>query len=79
MKKPILNAAFITSAISAVCVVSTAFAAPPKESGGMYVDEHGMTLYTFDKDKAGGERACTFKKDTKAGDNFKDVWHVVKP
>jgi predicted lipoprotein with Yx(FWY)xxD motif len=123
MKKRILrNVAF---AIAAVAVVSTAYAAAPKESNGMYVDASGMTLYTFDKDSAGGPSACTggcadawpaamasasdqpsgkwttvdasggkqwaydgkrvytFKKDTKAGDkngdNFRDMWHVVKP
>ncbi len=122
MKKQILIA---VSAAAAACVVSTAFAAAPKVSNGMCVDENGMTLYTFDKDKAGAPSACTggcaeawpaamactsdapsgkwtmvdasggkqwaydgkrvycFKKDNKAGDmnrdNFKDVWHVVKP
>jgi predicted lipoprotein with Yx(FWY)xxD motif len=122
MKKPILIA---VAAAAAACTMSTAFAAAPKESNGMYVDDNGMTLYTFDKDKAGSPSACTggcaeawpaamagasdqpggkwttvaadggkqwaydgkrvyrFKKDTKAGDmngdNFKDVWHVVKP
>jgi predicted lipoprotein with Yx(FWY)xxD motif len=122
MKKHILIA---VAAATAACAMSSAYAAAPKESNGMYVDEHGMTLYTFDKDKAGAPSACsggcaqawpaamagasdqpsgkwtlvsadggkqwaydgkrvyTFKKDAKAGDmngdNFKDVWHVVKP
>ncbi|KIG03749.1 COG4315 family predicted lipoprotein [Caballeronia concitans] len=114
------------SALTAfACVASTAYAAAPKESNGMFVDENGMTLYTFDKDKAGSPSACTggcatawpaamasgsdqpsgkwtmesadggkqwaydgkrvyrFGKDTKPGDkngdNFRDVWHVVKP
>ncbi len=51
MKKQILTN--VAAAIAAVCAVSTAFAAAPKESDGMFVDEHGMTLYTFDKDTAG--------------------------
>jgi predicted lipoprotein with Yx(FWY)xxD motif len=121
MKKRILAVV----SVAAVCAVSSAWAAAPQEKGGMYVDENGMTLYTFDKDTAGGPSACTggcaeawpaamaassdqpsgkwtmvdasggkqwaydgkrvyrFKKDTKAGDkngdNFRDVWHVVKP
>ena len=102
-------------------------AAPPKTENGMLVDSKGMTLYTFDKDKAGsGTSACNggcaqawpplmaedgaqpegdfsvvtrddgskqwahqgkplylFQKDTQPGDvngdNFKEVWHVVKP
>jgi predicted lipoprotein with Yx(FWY)xxD motif len=55
MKKRIL----MTVALSAACVATVSFAAPPKESNGMYVDSNGMTLYTFDKDKAGGPSACT--------------------
>ncbi|WP_277185165.1 hypothetical protein [Caballeronia sp. BR00000012568055] len=122
MKKRILMSVF---AATAACAVSTAYADAPKASNGMYVDSKGMTLYTFDKDSAGGPSACTggcaeawpaamasgsdqpsgkwttvdasggkqwaydgkrvytFKKDTKAGDmngdNFKNMWHVVKP
>jgi predicted lipoprotein with Yx(FWY)xxD motif len=124
MKRRILTAAF-AAAVCASGAVSTAFAAAPTASNGMAVDSNGMTLYTFDKDKAGSPSACTggcaqawpaamadasdqpsgkwttvaadggkqwaydgkrvytFKKDTKAGDmngdNFKDMWHVVKP
>ncbi|GGD64729.1 lipoprotein [Caballeronia grimmiae] len=114
------------TAVAAVgCFASQAFAAAPKESNGVFVDENGMTLYTFDKDTKGGPSACTggcaqawpaamaagsdqpggkwtlesadggkqwaydgkrvyrFAKDTKPGDkngdNFRDVWHAVKP
>ncbi|SAK93219.1 COG4315 family predicted lipoprotein [Caballeronia ptereochthonis] len=124
MKKRILMS------VAALATVATAFAssasaAAPKEANGMYVDENGMTLYTFDKDTKGSPSACTggcaqawpaamasdsdkpagkwgmeaadggkqwtydgkrvyrFSKDTKPGDkngdNFRDVWHVVKP
>lgn len=102
-------------------------AAPVKTVNGMLVDTNGMTLYTFDNDKAGsGKSACNggcatawppvmaaadakpdgdmtvitrddgskqwaykgkpvylYKSDMKpgdlTGDNFKSVWHVVKP
>ncbi|MDR5775856.1 MULTISPECIES: hypothetical protein [unclassified Caballeronia] len=123
MKKRILT--IVTAAVAAACLASPAFAAAPKESNGVFVDDNGMTLYTFDKDTKGGASACSggcaqawpaamagasdqpsgkwttetadggkqwaydgkrvyrFAKDTKPGDkngdNFKDVWHVVKP
>jgi predicted lipoprotein with Yx(FWY)xxD motif len=125
MNKHILLAVTVTVASAAACVASSAFAAAPKEANGMYVDENGMTLYTFDKDTKGSPSACTggcaeawpaamasdsdqpsgkwttesadggkqwaydgkrvyrFAKDTKPGDkngdNFRNVWHVVKP
>ena len=100
--------------------------APAKEEGGALVNSAGMTLYTFDKDVAGGGKSvcngpCAknwpplmakaddiasgdgsiitrddgakqwaykgkpvylWSKDTKpgdmTGDNFNNVWHVVK-
>ncbi|RKP44194.1 COG4315 family predicted lipoprotein [Trinickia fusca] len=48
-----------------VCVVAcaiplAAFAEAPKISNGMVVDDEGMTLYTFDKDKTmPGMSECT--------------------
>ena len=36
---------------------SMAMAQPAKEQGGMWVDERGMTLYTFDKDE-GSKSMC---------------------
>lgn len=121
MKKQILMAA----TAGFLCASVSVFAATPKVSNGMMVDENGMTLYTFDKDTAGSASACTggcatawpadmasssdkpsgdwtlvpadggkqwaykgkrvyrFTKDTKPGeangDNFRDVWHVIKP
>ncbi|WP_244817208.1 hypothetical protein [Caballeronia sp. Lep1P3] len=123
MKKHILMG--LTAAGALACLASSANAAAPKESNGMFVDENGMTLYTFDKDTKGSPSACTggcaqawpaamatdsdqpggkwttesadngkqwaydgkrvyrFSKDTKPGDkngdNFRNVWHVVKP
>ena len=100
--------------------------APAKIAGGAMVAANGMTLYTFDNDKAGsGKSVCNgpcaglwpplmatatdqsagdytvvtrddgarqiaykgkplyfYKADQKAGDrtgdNFKDVWHIIK-
>ena len=126
MKKRIqMFAAAATVVTAFASLASSAYAAVPKEANGMFVDENGMTLYTFDKDTKGGPSACTggcaqawpaamagasdqpsgkwtmeaadggkqwaydgkrvyrFAKDTKPGDkngdNFRDVWHVVKP
>ncbi|MGV0959739.1 MAG: hypothetical protein ACOYB1_07865 [Limnohabitans sp.] len=108
----------------AVSVSAVAADAPAKMSGGALVAANGMTLYTFDADKAGsGKSACNgpcaglwppllaadqpsgeysvvtrddgarqvaykgkpvyfYKADQKAGDrtgdNFKDVWHIIK-
>jgi predicted lipoprotein with Yx(FWY)xxD motif len=121
-----LLATLILSAASLVGGAAHA-AAPVKTAGGRLVDTNGMTLYTFDNDKAGsGKSACNgpcavawppvvaaadaqpegdmtivtrddgtrqwaykgmpvylYKSDMKAGDmtgdNFKSVWHVVKP
>ncbi len=40
----------------ALCGLSIqAFAAAPKASNGMLVDDKGMTLYTFDKDTTPGQ------------------------
>ncbi|MEO5606872.1 MAG: hypothetical protein ABIR13_04745 [Polaromonas sp.] len=116
-----------TLALSAASMtVAVAADAPVKMSGGALVAANGMTLYTFDNDKAGsGKSVCNgpcaglwlpllatagdqpkgdysvltrddgatqlaykgkplyfYKADQKAGDrtgdNFKDVWHIVK-
>lgn len=118
-----------TLAIGAASMVVNASAsaadAPAKIAGGALVAPNGMTLYTFDADKAGsGKSACNgacaglwspllavadqasgeysvitrddesrqlaykgkplyfYKADQKAGDrtgdNFKDVWHIIK-
>ena len=117
----VLGAASIATSVSAV-----AADAPATMTGGVLVAANGMTLYTFDNDKAGsGKSVCNgpcaglwpplmaaatdqpagdysvvtrddgmrqlaykgkplyfYKADQKAGDrtgdNFKDVWHVVK-
>ena len=115
-----ISAASITISLSAV-----AADAPAKLTGGALVAANGMTLYTFDADKAGsGKSVCNgpcaalwpplmaaadqpvgdysvvmrddggrqlaykgkplyfYKADSKAGDrtgdNFKDVWHIIK-
>ena len=60
MKKRIqMFAAAATVATAFVSLASGAYAAAPKESNGMFVDQNGMTLYTFDKDKAGSPSACS--------------------
>ena len=117
----VLGAASFATSVSAI-----AADAPAKMAGGVLVAANGMTLYTFDNDKAGvGKSVCNgpctalwppllataadqlsgdysvvtrddgtrqlaykgkplyfYKADQKAGDrsgdNFKDVWHIVK-
>ncbi len=126
MKIPLFMATLaISVAAVAVNVSAVAADAPTKMSGGALVAANGMTLYTFDADKAGsGKSACNgpcaalwpplaaaadqppgdysvvarddgarqlaykgkplyfYKADEKAGDrtgdNFKDVWHIIK-
>ena len=116
----------ISAASMVVTVAAMAADAPAKLAGGALVAANGMTLYTFDNDKAGsGKSVCNgpcaalwpplmatatdqpaddysvvtrddgarqlaykgkplyfYKADQKAGertgDNFKDVWHIVK-
>ena len=116
----------ISAASMAVSMSAVAADAPAKMDGGVLVAANGMTLYTFDSDKAGsGKSLCNgpcaglwppfmaaatdqpagdysvvtrddgtrqlaykgkplyfYKADQKAGDrtgdNFKDVWHIVK-
>ena len=116
----VLGAASISTSVSAIA------ADTPVMTGGVLVAANGMTLYTFDTDKAGsGKSVCNgpcaglwpplmagatdqptgdysvvtrddgarqvaykgkplyfYKADQKAGDrtgdNFKDVWHIVK-
>ena len=126
MKISLFMATLAIGAASMVVSVSAAAAdAPAKIEGGALVAPNGMTLYTFDADKAGsGKSACNgpcaglwpplltaadqasgefsvitrddesrqlaykgkplyfYKADQKAGDrtgdNFKDVWHIIK-
>ncbi len=125
MKTNNLLLALVVSATLAACSsYGTRSAAPAVVSGDMLVGANGMTLYTFDADKAGsGKSACNgpcaglwppllaadqpsgeysvvtrddgarqvaykgkpvyfYKADQKAGDrtgdNFKDVWHIIK-
>jgi len=49
-----------TAAITAVCGFALAAEMPSaiKMSNGMLTDDHGMTLYTFDNDKAADKSAC---------------------
>ena len=116
----------ISTASIVVSVAAAAADAPTKLAGGVLVAASGMTLYTFDADKANsGKSVCNgpcaglwpplaavtndqpaspysvvmrddgsrqlaykgrpvyfYKVDQKSGDwlgdNFKDVWHVVK-
>ena len=126
MKTPLFLATLAISAASMAISVSAAAAdALAKMSGGALVAANGMTLYTFDNDKAGsGKSVCNgpcaglwpplmaaadqpsgdysvvtrdegarqlaykgkplyfYKADQNAGDrtgdNFKDVWHIIK-
>ena len=127
MNIPIFIATLAISAASmAISVSAVAADAPAKINAGVLVAANGMTLYTFDNDKAGsGKSVCNgpcaglwpplmaaasdqpgggysvvtrddgsrqlaykgkplyfYKADQKAGDrsgdNFKDVWHIVK-
>ena len=127
MKISSLVATLVLGAASiATCVSAIAADAPAMMTGGVLVAANGMTLYTFDTDKAGsGKSVCNgpcaglwpplmagatdqptgdysvvtrddgarqvaykgkplyfYKADQKAGDrtgdNFKDVWHIVK-
>ena len=126
MKIPLFLATLAISVASmAVSVSAVAAQAPLKVANGMMVDAAGMTLYTFDNDKAGsGKSVCNgpcaglwpplmatadqsagdysvvirddgsrqlaykgkplyfYKADQKTGDrtgdNFKDVWHIIK-
>ena len=115
----------ISAASIALSVSAVAADAPAKITAGALVASNGMTLYTFDNDKAGsGKSVCNgpcaglwpplmatadqpagdysvvtrddgsrqlaykgkplyfYKADQKAGDrtgdNFKDVWHIIK-
>jgi predicted lipoprotein with Yx(FWY)xxD motif len=126
MKIPLFLATLAISAASMVVSVSAAAAdAPAKISGGALIAANGMTLYTFDADKAGSGKSARngpcaglwppliaaadqasgeysgvtrddgarqlaykgkplyfYKADQKAGDrtgdNFKDVWHIIR-
>ena len=127
MKSSLFLATLAISAASlAVSVSAVAADAPAQLAAGALVAANGMTLYTFDNDKAGsGTSVCNgpcaglwppllaaaadqpsgnysvvtrddgarqvaykgkplyfYKADQKAGDrtgdNFKDVWHIIK-
>ena len=126
MKISSLVATLVLGAASIATSVSAIAADAPVMTGGVLVAANGMTLYTFDTDKAGsGKSVCNgpcaglwpplmaaatdqptgdysvvtrddgtrqlaykgkplyfYKADQKAGDrtgdNFKDVWHIVK-
>ena len=126
MKVSSLVATLVLGAASIATSVSAIAADAPVMTGGVLVAANGMTLYTFDTDKAGsGKSVCNgpcaglwpplmaaatdqptgdysvvtrddgtrqlaykgkplyfYKADQKAGDrtgdNFKDVWHIVK-
>ena len=126
MKISSLVATLVLGAASIATSVSAIAADTPVMTGGVLVAANGMTLYTFDTDKAGsGKSVCNgpcaglwpplmaaatdqptgdysvvtrddgtrqlaykgkplyfYKADQKAGDrtgdNFKDVWHIVK-
>ena len=45
--------------LALLAIQQTAFAEMPKTADGHFVDENGMTLYTFDKDTTPGQSACT--------------------
>ena len=117
--------AVVIAAVAAFFTTVSYAQAPLKITNGMMVDAVGMTLYTFDNDKAGsGKSVCNgpcaglwpplmatadqsagdysvvirddgsrqlaykgkplyfYKADQKTGDrtgdNFKDVWHIIK-
>ena len=117
--------AVVIAAVAAFFATVSYAQAPLKIANGTMVDASGMTLYTFDNDKAGsGKSVCNgpcaalwpplmatadqpagdysvvtrddgsrqlaykgkplylYKADQKAGDltgdNFKDVWHIIK-
>ena len=127
MKATLFFATLVVSAASMAVSVSAAAAdAPARFASGALVASNGMTIYSFDNDKAdSGESVCNgpcaalwppmlavagdqpvspysavsrddgsrqlaykgkplyfYKVDQKAGDrlgdNFKDVWHVIK-
>ena len=44
--------------LALLAIQQTAFAEMPKAVDGHFVDENGMTLYTFDKDTTPGKSAC---------------------
>lgn len=41
-----------------------------RDDGSMQLAYQGKPLYLYEQDKKAGDRT---------GDNFKDIWHVVKP
>jgi predicted lipoprotein with Yx(FWY)xxD motif len=78
----ILFASIAAAVLSACASMSSA---PAKVSNGVYVNDAGMTLYTFDKDSAGaGKSACNDKcainwppLKASAGDTTSGDWTVI--
>lgn len=57
-----LDRAKIGAALGAMLLVAGCATAPTQFNGGVLTDSKGMTLYTFDKDKAGsGRSVCNGK------------------
>jgi predicted lipoprotein with Yx(FWY)xxD motif len=57
--KPRLAGTAAAVLFASILASAPVFAAQPKAANGMFVDDSGMTLYTFDKDPASGPSACT--------------------
>lgn len=58
MKNSILLSALLGAATLAASAGALADSAPATFRGGVLVDSRGMTLYTFDKDPAGGGKSA---------------------
>lgn len=58
MKNPILLSALLSAAALAASANVLADSAPAAFQGGLLVDSRSMTLYTFDKDPAGGGKSA---------------------
>jgi predicted lipoprotein with Yx(FWY)xxD motif len=56
-------------AVAAPEKVAAPYSVVTRDDGSKQLAYKGKALYTFAKDSKAGERS---------GDNFKDVWHVVK-
>lgn len=72
--------------LSLICagIVGPAFAEMPKMSNGQWVDEHGATLYTFDRDSKGKsacDAACAANWPPAIADSYDKAsgdWSMVK-
>jgi predicted lipoprotein with Yx(FWY)xxD motif len=56
-------------AVDAPASVAAPYSVVTRDDGARQLAYHGKPLYTFKKDAKPGDRT---------GDNFKDIWHVVK-